>query len=85
MIFEQSARAFPGAHVGLIDRIRAVEQRIMQWPLSALPLAERAGVRVVPLIQYPFKLYYRVTGDLIEVLHVRHARRDDRDLWTEGD
>jgi plasmid stabilization system protein ParE len=26
---------------------------------------------------YPYKIYYRVTSDGIEILHVRHASRDD--------
>jgi hypothetical protein len=37
-------------------------------------------VRVVPLGRYPYKIFYRVTKDAVEILHVHHAAREP---WDE--
>ena len=44
-------------------RIRAVVDRIGRWPRSARPSAKRAGVRVVPVGRYPYKIFYRITQE----------------------
>ena len=33
------------------------------------------GVRMVPLVQYPYRLFYTVLPDAVYVLHVEHAAR----------
>jgi toxin ParE1/3/4 len=38
---------------------------------------QRPGVRVAFLTPYPFKLFYRIVADIIEVLHVAHAARGE--------
>jgi len=40
-------------------RIRAVIDRISREPLSAPEVEQRPGVRVVQLVRYPFKIFYR--------------------------
>ncbi len=35
-----------------------------------------AGVRVFPIVPLPYLIYYRITNDVLEVIHVRHGRRD---------
>ncbi|MGY3619802.1 plasmid stabilization system protein ParE [Bradyrhizobium sp. USDA 10063] len=37
----------------------------------------RPGVRAVPLIRYPYRVFYRNTGQAIEILHIHHAARDE--------
>ena len=69
------AENFPSAFDGFERGLRAVERRIGQWPQSARQVAERPGVRVVPLVRYPYKIFYRVTLEAVEVLHVRHTAR----------
>jgi len=32
-------------------------------------------VRVVPLIRYPFKIFYTISGETLIILHIRHAAR----------
>jgi toxin ParE1/3/4 len=74
---------YPTISAAFERRVRAIERRIARWPESAEEVEQRPGVRVVPLIQYPYKLFYRVATDVIEVLHVHHTAR--RDPWeTEG-
>ena len=55
--------------------IRATVARIARMPEGAQQLVERPEVRVVPLVRYPFKIFYAVAEDTVEILHVRHASR----------
>lgn len=67
-----------GEHVavGLEARIRAVVARIEFSPESGSAVPERPGVRVTPLIEYPYRLFYRILeGGGIRVLHIRHTSR----------
>ena len=61
-------------------RIRRVVAHIARWPESSRRSAERPGVRVVPLGRYPYKIFYQVSGDTVEILHIHHAARQP---WDE--
>jgi len=61
-------------------RIRTVVERVAQHPKTAAPVAERPGMRVVPLIRYPYKIFYRILEDRVRILHIRHTARKP---WTE--
>jgi plasmid stabilization system protein ParE len=37
---------------------------------------DMAGVRVFPIVPFPYLIYYRVTDHALEIVHVRHGRRD---------
>ena len=78
-IFEFNRAHFPANADAFQRRLRATEQRIGRWPKSAPEVEQRAGVRVAFLAPYPYKLFYRIAADRIEVLHVAHAVR--RDPW----
>jgi toxin ParE1/3/4 len=41
--------------------------------------SHREGVRVAPLGRYPYKIFYRVAGDTVEILHIHHAARQPWD------
>jgi toxin ParE1/3/4 len=56
-------------------RIRAVVTRIGRWPESARRSNKRPGVRVAPVGRYPYRIFYRVTEDAVEILHIHHAAR----------
>jgi toxin ParE1/3/4 len=68
---------FPAAYRGFEARLCAAERRIGQWPQSARNVAHRPGVRMVPLTRYPYNIFYRVTPDSVEILHIRHSARQD--------
>jgi toxin ParE1/3/4 len=75
-IGEQSRRAFgDAAAVALETYIRATIARIAFIPDGAQRLPQRPEVRVVPLIRYPFKIFYTVIEDRLMILHIRHAAR----------
>jgi toxin ParE1/3/4 len=67
---------YPNEVVGLETRIGEVIARIEQFPRNAKRVTVRSSVRVVPLIRYPFRIFYRVTKDDIEILHVYHVARN---------
>jgi plasmid stabilization system protein ParE len=57
-------------------RLRFVVARIAKWPESAQEVAAQSGVRVVPLVRYPYKVFNRATGQAIEILYVHHSARN---------
>ena len=57
-------------------RIRDVIARIERFPQNAKLVSQRRGVRVVPLIRYPFRVFYREIDGGIEILHIHHVVRD---------
>jgi plasmid stabilization system protein ParE len=62
-------------------RIRRVITHIARWPASARVASNRPEVRVVPLGRYPYKIFYRVAADTVEILHIHHAARQP---WDES-
>ena len=56
-------------------RIEQVIDGIARNPLSAPHLAKRPEVRMALVLRYPYKIFYRVRGDAIEILHIRHTAR----------
>ena len=75
------ARNYPTILAAFEKRLRTVVVRIGAWPESAEEVDERPGVRVVPLIRYPYKVFYRITSEAVEILYIHHAAR--RDPWEE--
>lgn len=59
----------------LETRIRAIVEQIRQAPESAPRVEQRPGVRIVPLIRYPYKIFYRIADDTVRILHIRHTSR----------
>jgi len=68
---------YPSITVAFQKRLRTVERRLGEWPMSAEEVVERPGVRVVPLIRYPYKIFYRITSKAVEILHIHHAARQE--------
>jgi len=65
----------PTASAALDRRLRTTLRRIGSWPESAQSVADRPGTRMVPLIRYPFRIFYRVATDRVEILHIHHTSR----------
>jgi len=70
------AEHYPSLAAPVERRLRAVIARISRWPESGRAVEERAGVRVVPLVRFPYRLFYIVTAERVEILHLHHAARD---------
>ena len=57
------------------EGLRHLIDHIRREPNGAPRIEERPGVRVIPLIKYPYKIFYRTTENAVRVLHVRHTSR----------
>ncbi len=58
-------------------RIRNVIARLERLPKAGRRLIDRPTVRVVPLIRYPYKIFYQVNAEQneLQILHIRHTSR----------
>ena len=63
----------------VIRRIVRRSRQIGEFPYSGEPVKELGGLpEVRQLIERPYRIWYHITGDHIEVLAVFHGARD---LW----
>ena len=69
------AAHYPAISAPFVKRLRAIERRIGEWPKSAQEVEQRPGVHTVPFIRYPYRLFYQVGDDVVEILHIHHAAR----------
>jgi len=71
--------------VGAINVLGAIKSSIDT--LSFFPqigrLVDNAGHRRVPVLRYPYLIFYRVVEDELLILHIRHASRRPIDPATE--
>jgi toxin ParE1/3/4 len=73
---------YPAVAPAVARRIRSAVAHIARWPESSRRSAKRSGVRVTSLGRYPYKVFYRVTDDTVEILHIHHAARRPWDEKT---
>jgi addiction module RelE/StbE family toxin len=70
---------------GATNVLRAIKSSIET--LSFLPrigrVVDNAGHRRVPVLRYPYLVFYRIAGYELLILHVRHSSRRPIDLETE--
>jgi plasmid stabilization system protein ParE len=57
--------------VAVEARIRAIAH-IAEHPEAAPRVAERPNVHVVPLVRFPYKIFYRRLDDRVRILHPPH-------------
>jgi toxin ParE1/3/4 len=74
-IAEDSRFYGESAAEGLERRLQEVIEHLAQHPLAASKVENRPGVRVLPLIRYPYKVFYRAFRDRVLILHIRHTSR----------
>jgi plasmid stabilization system protein ParE len=70
-----TASASPAIADAIGHRLEDVIDRICRMPEAAPKLSQRSQVRVVAVIRYPFRIFYRVRKGSIDILHVRHTSR----------
>jgi plasmid stabilization system protein ParE len=59
----------------IAERIERVIDQLALHPRSGARVIDRLGVRAVLVRRYPYKIFYRVRGDIVEILHIRHTAR----------
>jgi plasmid stabilization system protein ParE len=65
----------PIAAIELAKRIDSAVTRVSMFPESAPAVSFGKNVRVLTLSRYPYRIFYRVGSEAIEILHVRHTSR----------
>jgi len=66
----------PRAAIAVLDRLDEVTDRLAQFPKSG-HVVDDAGVRMVPLVRFPYLVFYRIenNGSELSILSIRHAAR----------
>jgi len=64
----------PRAAAAVMAAIRQRISWLADFPLMA-PETDEPGVRALPLVRYPYRVYYDVAGEEVRILHIRHTRR----------
>jgi toxin ParE1/3/4 len=67
--------ADPTIAAAIADRIEYVINRLGRLPHSAPSVINRPSVRAALVFRYPYKIFYRVRDNAVEILHVRHTSR----------
>ena len=57
------------------QRIEDVMTRITTAPESAPRVSQRPHIRVASVVRYPFKIFYRLNCETIDILYIRHTSR----------
>ena len=76
-ILQYISEHYPAVYRQFETRLRTIVTRIGTWPESAQEVDQRPGIRSVPFIRYPYKIFYQVLTDRVDVLHVHHSARDN--------
>lgn len=74
-IAEWLAIHYPTIAPAVERRIRRTVFVIGRWPGSAQRSDARTEVRAAVVGKYPYKIFYRIADDVVEVLHIHHAAR----------
>ena len=64
----------PAAADRIRNRIFNVLRRLADFPLTGATTGKN-NVRVAQLKEYPYRIFYIVGSDAIEVVHIRHTSR----------
>jgi toxin ParE1/3/4 len=74
-ILEYQRSEWPGTIERFTNRLSAVEEHLGAHPNAAAAIRERTNVRTIMLRPFPYRMFYRVLEDKIEILHIRHTSR----------
>ena len=70
-----STHASPTIAASIEQRLVDVIDRISRAPEAAPRVSRRSAVRAVTVVRYPFRIFYRVRSDTVDILHIRHTSR----------
>lgn len=71
----------PDAAARVAARFDEVFDRIALYPDGAQELAQRPGVRRVPLVRYPYVIYYEQMEEVVMILRILHGAQVQP--WSE--
>jgi toxin ParE1/3/4 len=64
----------PGGATNVIAAIRASAEFIGEQPLGS-EATDHPDIRMKVVSNYPFKIFYRIREDSVEIIHIRHTSR----------
>jgi len=70
------SKKYPGIRRTVALRFGETFRRLSEFPRRGQGVEGRQGIRVVFLIRYPYKIYYRIGKDFVEILHVYQTSRN---------
>ena len=70
-----ATHASPAIAQSIERRLVSVIDRISRMPEAAPRVSQRSQVRVAAVVRYPFRIFYRTRGDIVDILHIRHTSR----------
>ena len=76
-IYESIYRGNRRATARVRARIRALAMDLGREPRRGQEVEGRPGVRRIPVVRYPYALFFTVEQDMVVILHIRHGARDD--------
>jgi plasmid stabilization system protein ParE len=77
-ILEYLRERSPGGARNVAASIREALAQLGDQPLSGYR-TDNPEVRVMFVVRYPYKIFYRVRETVVEILHIRHTSRR---AWT---
>jgi toxin ParE1/3/4 len=72
----------PAGAINVLGAIKSSVDTLSFFPQIGR-LVDNAGHRRVPVLRYPYLIFYRVAGDELLILHIRHTSRRPVDPATE--
>jgi toxin ParE1/3/4 len=78
-IFAYIARDNPRAANRVIERIEEVVAGLEHAP-KAGSATNKPGIRRVPVVSYPYLIFYEIYEDEVAIVHIRHGARRP---WAE--
>ncbi len=73
-IFAYLQERSPSGARNVMASIRDAVKLLREQPYSGYK-TDDPDVRVKFVIRYPYKIFYRVRGDIVEIAHIRHTSR----------
>ena len=70
-----TAHAGPAVAEAIGRQMLGVIARIARNPELAPWVSQRTQVRVATVVRVPFRIFYRVNNETIDILHIRHTSR----------
>ena len=68
-----TASASPAIAESIGHRLESVFDRISRAPEASPRVSQRSEIRAATVVRYPFRIFYRVRDDTIDILHIRHT------------
>ena len=72
----------PAGAINVLGAIKSSVDTLSFFPQIGR-LVDNAGHRRVPVLRYPYLIFYRVAGGELLILHIRHTSRRPIDPATE--